>query len=136
MDPDFGMSYLLMGLIYNEREMYSEAVPEFQKAIELTGGLSWALAWLGYAYAMLGRKDETEKILHKIEERSKEKYMPATSMIPIFYALGDYDNVFACLERAIEEHDSIMSSIRIEPGFDGLRSDPRFQTILKKMGLD
>jgi tetratricopeptide (TPR) repeat protein len=136
MDPNFGLAYYYRGVFFSERGLYSEAIPEFHKAIELTGGLSWAFGFLGYAYAMLDRKDETEKILHMLEERSRDEYIRSTSLGLLYFGLGDVDKVFECLENAIEERDPAMSSMRIDPGFDDIRPDPRFQALLKKMGLE
>ena len=136
MDPNFGLARCYMGILYNNKGMYKEAIPEFQKAIETTGGLSWAFGYLGYAYAMLGQKDEAEKIIHALEERSKEEYIRSTTWSLMYYALGDIDKSFESLEKAMDERDPIMPYIKVLPGFDIFRPDPRFQALLKKMNLD
>lgn len=136
MDPNFGLAHFYMGILYNNKRMYKEAIPEIQQAIELTGGLSWALGHLGYAYAMLGQKDEAEKIFHGLEERSKEEYIRSTTLWIFHSALGDIDKSFECLEKAIEERDPSLPLMKVLPEFDIVRPDPRFKAFLKKMNLD
>jgi serine/threonine-protein kinase len=136
MDPSFGMARFYLGALYNDKGMYKEAVSECQKAIELTGGLSWAFGHLGYAYAMLGQKDEAEKILHELEERSKEEYIRSTTLMGIYYALGDIDKAFGCIEKAMEERDPVLTHMKVLPEFDVVRPDPRFKAFLKTMNLD
>jgi adenylate cyclase len=136
MDPNFGLAHYYMGVLYNNKRMYKEAIPEIQQSIELTGGLSWAFGQLGYAYAMLGQKDEAEKILHALEERSKEEYIRSTTLWILHSALGDIDKSFECLEKATEERDPSLPLMNVLPEYDIVRSDPRFKAFLKKMNLD
>jgi tetratricopeptide (TPR) repeat protein len=136
MEPNFGQAHFYMGVLYNNKGMHKEAIPEFQLAIELTGGLSWTFGYLGYAYAMLGQKDEAEKILHGLEERSKEEFIRPTTLWLLHTALGDIDRSFECLEKAIEDRDPAMILLKVAPEFDIFRSDPRFKAFLKKMNLD
>ncbi len=91
---------------------------------------------LGYAYAMLGQKDEAEKILHALEERSKEEYIGPATLMLMHQALGENNRWFECLEKAIEERDPALSLMKVLPEFDIVRSDPRFKAFLKKMNLD
>jgi len=125
-----------MGILYNDKGMYKEAIPEFQQAIELTGGLPWAFGLLGYARAMLGQKDEAERILRGLEERSKKEYVGPTTLMLIHNALGEINKWFECLEKAIEERDPNLSLTKVLPEFDIVRSDPRFKAFLRKMNLD
>ena len=136
MDPNFGLAHHYMGMLCNDKGMYKEAIPEFQKAIELSGGLSWAFGYLGYSYAMSGQKDEAQKILHTLEERSKEEYVRSTSLIVMYHALEDIDKSFECFERAMEERDPVLPLINVLPELDVFRPDPRFKAFLKKMNLD
>jgi len=85
---------------------------------------------------MLGQKDEAEKILHSLEERSKEEYIRSTTWTLMYYALGDIDKSFESLEKAMEERDPGMPFINVLPELDVLRSDPRFNAFLKKMNLE
>jgi len=136
MDPNFGLAHHYMGMLCNDKGMYKEAIPEFQKAIELSGGLSWAFGYLGYSYAMSGQKDEAQKILHTLEERSKEEYVRSTSLIVMYHALEDIDKSFECFERAMEERDPVLPLINVLPELDVFRPDPRFKAFLKKMNLE
>jgi adenylate cyclase len=136
MEPNFGQAHFYMAVLYNNKGMYKDSIRELQKAIEFTGGLSWTFGYLGYAYAMLGQKDEAEKILHALEERSKEEYIRPTTLWLLHTALGDIDRSFECLEKAIEDRDPAMILLKAAPEYDIVRSDPRFKAFLKKMNLD
>jgi len=136
MDPNFGLAHYYLGILYTNKGMYREAIPEFEMAIELTGGFSWAFGYLGYTYAMVGQKDEAEKILHALEERSKEEYIRSTTLVLMYYVLGDIDKSFECLEKAMEEHDPLLPLIKVSPEFDIVRLEPRFKAFLKKMKLE
>ncbi len=136
MDPNFGLAHYYMGILYNDKGMYKEAIPEFQRAIELTGGYSLEFGHLGYAYARLGQKDEAEKILHMLKERSKEEYIGSTTLMLIHQALREDNKWFECLEKATEEREPQLPLMNVLPEFDIVRSDPRFRAFLKKMNLD
>jgi len=135
MEPNFGQAHFYMAVLYNNKGMYKDSIRELQKSIEFTGGLSWTFGYLGYAYAMLGQKDEAEKILHALEERSKEEYIRPTTLWLLHTALGDIDRSFECLEKAIEDRDPAMILLKAAPEYDIVRSDPRFIAFLKKMNL-
>ena len=125
-------------MAYVQKSMYKEAIAEFEKALVISPGDTQALADLGYTYAVEGRDAEARKVLDKLNELSKQKYVPAREDAKIYAGLGDNDKAFEWLEKAYEERSSTRRQIRkllMDPIYDPLRSDPRFQDLLRRMNL-
>lgn len=136
MDPNSGFAYWALGRAYTEKGMYPEAIIAFKKSIPLSGTSPDELASLGCAYARSGRKADARKIVEDLKEQSKRKYIAPSVIAEIYTALGEKDQAFAWLDKAYEDHDFILVLLKIEPSFDGLRSDPRFAALLKRIGLE
>jgi tetratricopeptide (TPR) repeat protein len=93
------------------------------------------VALLGHADAVAGRRDEALAVLKELDERSKREYVPAFYSVLIYLGLNDKDQAFQCLERAYEERSTHLVWLKVDPIFDGLRSDPRFTDLMRRMGL-
>lgn len=93
------------------------------------------VALLGHAYAAANRRSEAQVILQQLSALSKQKYVPAYPVAAIYAALGQKDEAFARLERAYDERDSWMDYLGLDPRLDGLRPDPRFADLLRRMNL-
>jgi tetratricopeptide (TPR) repeat protein len=136
LDPNFLPAHGLLGEIYAQKSMYKEAVTEFEKGLAVSSGDGYALGGLGYAHAKAGRKDEAQKLLNQLKELSTQKYVPAYSISEIYVGLGEKENAFEWLEKAYEERSARLGvSIKCDPLFDPLRSDPRFADLLRRMNL-
>ena len=92
---------------------------------------------LGYAYAMEGRRADALRVLDQLNELSEQKYVPALPRALIYTGLGDKDQALEWLEKAVEECSSliVICALNAFPAWDPLRSDPRFQDLLRRMGL-
>jgi len=115
--------------------MFAEAIAEIQKAIDLSGGSPLSLAALGHTYAVWGKRAEAERVLNELKESSKQGYISAYSIAAIHAGLGEKDQAFIWLEKAYEERSGWLIWLRAEPISDPLRSDPRFQDLLRRVGL-
>ena len=98
------------------------------------------LAYLGQAYARAGRRDEAQKILARLTEEAKSRYVSAYSFAVLFLALGEKDRAFYWLEHAYAHRDMIslgepLDYIMVNPMVNPLRSDPRFKDLVRRMGL-
>lgn len=134
MDPNFAFAYVHFGYIYSCKGLHEEAIVAYQKAIEL--GIP-VVGELGSAYAMSGERAKAEKILHELEERSKQEHISKISIARIYEALGEIDKAFEEYEKAYEERDSVIYLLKTWPGIgEKTRSHPRFTALLKKMGLE
>jgi len=132
MDQNYLEARSILGRAYLEKGMYNEAIAEFEK--EKSGGVG--VTNLGRAYAKAGRKAEAQKILDQLEEQSKQKYVSAKGVALIYVALGEKDKAFEWLEKSYQERSICVAvGIKSFPGFDPLRSDPRFANLLRRINL-
>jgi eukaryotic-like serine/threonine-protein kinase len=137
LDQNFGPAHLFLPAAYEQKGMYSEAIAEFKNAIPMKGGgePSLSKAGLGHVYAITGRKSDARTVLDELKQTSGKEYLPATSIALIYAGLGEKDQAFVWLDKAYEERAFQMQWIGIEPRWDSLRSDPRFEDLLRRMGL-
>ena len=135
MEPNFPWAHRDLGLAYEEKSMFPQAIVEFQKTGALSGGNPEALEALGHAYAVSGRQAEAKKILGDLKELSKSKYVSPYGIAAVYAGLDDKDQALQWLERAYEEHSGWISFLQVEPRFDLLRPDPRFQNLLRRIGF-
>ena len=122
-----------LGYALLEQHRYQESVAEFERERTLTGGAS--LGYLGYAYAVSGRKQDALAILATINQRPSNQYGRAYEMALVYAGLGDGSKTFQYLDNAYQERSEAMTGIATEVAFDGFRSDPRFQELVRKVGL-
>jgi len=131
LDPSHGRAHIGLGRAYVYKGMFDEGIAEIEK-----GHASWGLQrgslW-GYALGAGGRREEAVKMLRRYLEIRK----PFTPFaVATFYAgLGDKDKALAWLERAFDEHGYSLLRLKVDPFFDSLRSDPRFQDLVRRMNF-
>ena len=130
MDPNFAVAHYELGQALVQKHMYKEAIAELQKAIELSGGSTTCTSNLAFAYAASGRRKEAVKILSDLKNRSKQN---ASEIALMYVGLDEKDQAMTWLEKAYEERFN--PSILLRPAFDPLRSDPRFQNLVRRIGL-
>jgi hypothetical protein len=116
--------------------MYKEAITELSHAVTLSGESTISLAMLGHASGAAGNRKEAQKILERLTERSKNQYVPSYWIAMIHVGLGDKDNAFSWLERAVQERSSWLAWAKVEPRFDSLHADPRFDSLLGEDAAD
>jgi tetratricopeptide (TPR) repeat protein len=136
LDPNFAPAHLCLGWAYVWQGRFHEGMAEYQKVRTIVGSGPYGLADLGYAYARIGKKSEATKILNELLEFSKQGYSLPFDIALVYWGLGDKDKTFEWLEKASEERSTFVMFMKIDPQWDGLRSDPRFMALMKKMGLE
>jgi TolB-like protein/Tfp pilus assembly protein PilF len=143
MDPSTMYAHHELGAAYFGKSMYEEALIEFQRETEISGGAhAWAEVYTGWIYVEMGKPDEAQKVLDKLLERSKTEYVSPYTLAYFHFVLGKNDEGFELLNKAYEEHDPRLCWLKVglefERGseFDSVRSDPRYTALLKKMNLD
>jgi TolB-like protein/DNA-binding winged helix-turn-helix (wHTH) protein/Flp pilus assembly protein TadD len=135
-DPNEWMEHLFLGIGYEGTGKPLEAIPEYQKAIEMSEGDQDPPAALAHAYAVIGRKAEAQKILRDLERKSKSGYVSPYEIATIYAGLGNKDKAFEFLEKAYQERClDIAWQIKADLRIDNLRSDPRFAELLRRIGL-
>jgi TolB-like protein/DNA-binding winged helix-turn-helix (wHTH) protein/tetratricopeptide (TPR) repeat protein len=133
MEPNFGLAHNHLGQAYLQKQMTDQAMAELQKAVALSGGSPTCMANLARAYVASGRRSEAETLLGELKKRSSPGQSYASEIAVIYAALGDSDQAMAWLEKGYDERFN--PGVLIRPGFDPLRSDPRFQDLERRIGF-
>jgi len=137
MDPRYAAAHQTMGWLYLNTGKKDEAIREFEEAVRLSSDkdLDFELD-LGFAYAAAGRRQQAKAILDKLKLRYKARAVPAGSIAILYGALGEVDEAFVWLEKAYDERDPELTYVNV-PGrrFEPLRHDPRFQDLVRRVGL-
>ena len=132
-DPRFYLAHYYLGQAFQLKGELTEAVGEYQKAVELNDDPE-ALAYLGQAYARAGRRDEAQKILARLTEEAKSRYVSGYSMALMFMGLGDKERAIDALERSYREGaGNDLFTIKVDPMLDDLRGQPRFEALVAKI---
>jgi TolB-like protein/tetratricopeptide (TPR) repeat protein/predicted Ser/Thr protein kinase len=135
MDPNFAPAHTSLGYAYLGKGMNEGAIAEFQKGVALSGGDPDESVDLGFAYAVGGKRDEAKKILAKLKKKRERGFVSPAALAIVSGALGERDEAFAWLEKAYELRDPQLVYLKVGPKYTPLRSDPRFQDLLRRMGL-
>ncbi|MBA7689152.1 hypothetical protein ES703_97654 [subsurface metagenome] len=138
MNPNYFSSYLFLGFAYQGKSMLEEAIAEYEKAVDLSGGTPMTVAVLASAYYEFGKKAKAEKLFDSLKQRSRDEYVPSMCFYLIHKVRGDLDQAFESLERACNEHDSYLPWFRVAPieMFWRIPDEPRFKALLEKYGLE
>ena len=134
MDPNYWLAHGSLALTYGQKKMYPEAFAELQKVL-VSFPHSNATAVLGQLKALSGEKNEARKIARELRQRSKKEYVSDYWVATIYAALGDNNDAFRLLENAYTERSQWLVQLKVDPRFANLRSDPRFQDLLRRIGL-
>ena len=133
LDPFFAPAHYVLGQALLQNHNYKEAIAELQKAIELSPGSTAFTANLAYAYAVSSMRNEAEKIMKDLKNRSPQAFSNAPEIAMIYVGLGEKDQAMAWLEKGYAERFSPWVLMR--PCFDPLRSEPGFQDLVRRIGL-
>ena len=117
------------------RQDTAGTIAEFQKAKALDPQ-PWFDGALAYAYARAGDRAKAEQVLRDLDDQAKQRYISPGLRVLLHLGLGEKDKGLDWLERCYKEQDGFCSGLKIYPGFDPVRTEPRFQVLLKKVGLD
>ena len=135
MDPNFILTHHRLGLVYEQQEKYDDAIAEFRQVLSLSPGKPLGIVALAHAYALSGKRAEAQKTLTELQELSKQRFVSPASIAAVYAALGYNDQAFFWLEKANGERDGILVRLKVDSRYDGLRSDPRFADIVRRVGL-
>ena len=123
------------GRCYAMKKMYPEAIANAEKGIARIGRQTIHMGDLALVYGLAGKKDETQKIITELKERSRHHYVFPSVFALAYLGLGDKDRALTFLERGYEEQDQGLFLLKVSPLLDPLRSDPRFQALLRRMNF-
>lgn len=135
MDPNFVSAHLWLAQAYEQKGLLEQAISELESGVRLSGESTFALARLGQGYALAGRSDEAHAVLKQLATFSNQKYVSPYDIAMLHVALQESDAAFTYLQRALEQRSLWLGYLNVEPQVDPIRSDPRFQELLRHIGL-
>jgi TolB-like protein/Tfp pilus assembly protein PilF len=135
LDPSSFLGYYALGHVRTVRHEFEEAIAALQKAAELSANSPTVLVWLGLALAQGGHEAEARGLLQRQHEMAAQAYVPPTCFAWIHLGLGEIDEAFTWMDRAIDARDPMIVPIKSYSFLDPLRADPRFTALLHKMNL-
>lgn len=134
LDPSSFPARRYLGLAYEAKGMYAEAIAEFQTGVKLSGS-PLMLALLGHAYAASGKTAEARQVLNDLQQLQDQRYVSPYTVAAIYAGLGDQEQAFKWLEKAVEERDIWLMNLKVDPVFAKLRSQRQFTDILARIRL-
>jgi serine/threonine-protein kinase len=135
MNPVAEESYRVMGLILTFANDHAEAERVLREALELPDAVTYTRATLAYALARAGDRSYAEQTLHDLEAKRSYDYVSPVELAMVNIALGDHDRAIDWMEKAYEERRGWMAYLNVHPVVDPLRNEPRFNILVRKMGL-
>jgi TolB-like protein/DNA-binding winged helix-turn-helix (wHTH) protein/Flp pilus assembly protein TadD len=135
LDANFAAAHLLLGENYVQVGQYEQGFAELQTAASLSGNSPLYLAQVAVAHALAGRRPEALQIVAQLQTISSTRYVSPYGVAQIYAALNDKERTFKWLQIAYDDRAVWMSYLAVDPVFDSLRSDPRFQDLLRRVRL-
>jgi TolB-like protein/Tfp pilus assembly protein PilF len=132
MDPRFHYAHWNLGEVWQLKAQLNEAISEYRKAVELNDD-PFVLALLGQAYARAGQREEAQRILSRLSEEARSRYVHAYSFALMYLALGDKERAIDEMERAYRERGRDVVLVNVDPMLDDLRGHPRFEALVQKV---
>jgi TolB-like protein/DNA-binding winged helix-turn-helix (wHTH) protein/Flp pilus assembly protein TadD len=134
-EPQFWPAHVWLAYMYIYSGRYTESVAEARKAMESSGNESSILPVLAMAEGFEGNTEGAKKLLSEIRAGAKQSYVAAYDLADVYMGLGDKEGALAMLSKSMDQHDAELVLLATAPEFDGLRDDPRFQAIIKRIGF-
>ncbi len=135
LEPRNADAYQYLGQAYEQKQMYAQAIETYQKGMAQAERHPFLIAALGHAYALSGERNKAQQTLAELREMSKQHYVSPYLFAVVYLGLGDKDQTFAWLDKAFQDRSFFMIWLKVEPQFDSLRDEPRFQDLLRRVGL-
>ncbi len=135
LEPNFWLAHHLLGECASYQGQYDRAAQEFDRALAASKRNPFVLAALGRSLARAGKQVEARKILAEVTERAGHEYVSSVVRAKLFFALGELDEGFRWMTKAVEERDHGLAYLAVDPDFGAVRKDPRFAALLATVGL-
>jgi len=134
--PDFMQAQRELGLAYEQKGMYQEALSQFQKTLEMRENYVRTMiqADIGHLYAVWGKRAEAQQVLAELIRKSEHSYVSAYDVAAIYAGLGETERALGWLDKATRQRPYWLCWLKLDPRLDGLRSDPRYAGLLRRVG--
>jgi len=133
--PNSPPTRVFLARSYLAMNRYPEAIAEIEKAVETSQRHPFAVSFLAYAYAKSGRRSDADKLLAELQSRKETEYVPPWVFAMIYAGAGNRDKAFEYLEQARMERQAYLTHLKVDPTFDNIRDDVRFDELVKKIGI-
>lgn len=133
LNENYRGAYYTLGFSYAAKGMYGEAIANYQEAMRRGGNSISGQIYLGAAYARSGEREKALDILKQLE--TSKEYVSPCELTVLYVALGEREKAFASFEKAYAARDSQLQFLKVDPAFDSLRDDARFQDLQRRVGL-
>lgn len=121
--------------MYEQKAQYRQAIAEFEKAGGLEKGSANTISSLGHVYALAGDRKSAQKALEKLKSSTGSGTLAPYELAVVYAALGEKDQAFESLDRARQERSTLLTYLKMDPRFDDLRPDKRFQELTQAVGF-
>jgi TolB-like protein/DNA-binding winged helix-turn-helix (wHTH) protein len=135
LDPSFAAAHLILGESYVQQGKHQEGLDELQKAADLSGDSPLYMAQVGVSLGLAGKKKEALRVIDKLQDISGKRYVSPYGVAQIYATLNDKEQTYKWLETAYRDRAVWMSYLAVDPVFDSIRSEERFQDLLRRVGL-
>ena len=135
LNPHFSPAYWILGLVQEQRGDFDESAAAFHRALQLSPGSPLMKAALGRTFALSGKQDEATRILRELSELAGRRYVSPFELAALYFALGQTDQGFEWLARAFHDRCFELICLRVDPRWESLRGNPRFQKLFAQLGL-
>jgi tetratricopeptide (TPR) repeat protein len=136
LEPEHQVAYMVLRQVYLGMQKFEESVSALRHAVEISSEFPLMLGWLGLALGLGGHTVEARRMLERLRAIASERFVLPTSFAWIHLGLGEIDDAFRWMERAIDRNDGWIPALKSYPFLDPLRTDPRFPALLRKLNLE
>src|SRR6185369_7404490 len=134
-DRNYWLAEYFIAQVYQQQRRFPEAIAALDDASKIDDHVAWPIAERAHAYAVSGRQAEARKILAELLERSKHSHISKYVIATVYAALGEKNEALSNLEQAYTEHSFFLDNVNADPELDSLRSEPRFQELVRRMNF-
>jgi TolB-like protein/Flp pilus assembly protein TadD len=132
-DPNFAWAHSVLAYAYLGESQPQLALAAAEKEVQLSPNATLSLSTLALVYASAGLREEAQKILERLSKLSKQQYVSSYLVARAYKALGDNDEALRLIEAGFQERTSLMVYLKTDSQLDGLRTEPRFRDLMRRM---
>jgi TolB-like protein/tetratricopeptide (TPR) repeat protein len=136
LEPEHQLAHMVLGHAYLGMQRFEQSVAALRHAVETSGEFPLMLGWLGLALGLGGHKEEARAVLERLRAIERDRFVLPTSFAWIHFGLGEVDDAFAWMGRAVDRNDGWIPALKSYPFLDPIRVDPRFHALLRKLNLE
>ena len=135
LNPHFSPAWLALGVIQEQRGDFDEAAAAIERALHLSPGSPRLQAALGRLQALFGKKKPAQRAIAELRAMAENRYISPFDFALLYLALGDIDEVFRWLHRALKDRSFEILTLKVDPRFDSVRKDARFSAVIRELGV-